>query len=92
MAQRYSQQPGIDYNEGFAPVTRANSIRVNLSIAYALSMEVHQMDVKTAFLNGRLDEEVYMNQPKGYRDTKNPDHVCKLQKSLWLKESCMMLE
>ena len=83
VAQGYSQQPGVDYNEVFAPVTRANSIRVILSIANALNMEIHQMDVKTAFLNGRLDEEIYMKQPKGYVDNENPDHVCKLQKSLY---------
>ena len=83
VAQGYSQQQGVDYNEVFAPVTRANSIRVILSIANAMSMEIHQMDVKTAFLNGNLDEEIYMKQPKGYVDTKNPDYVCKLQKSLY---------
>ena len=83
MAQGYSQQQGVDYNEVFAPVTRANSIRVILSIANAMSMEIHQMDVKTAFLNGNLDEEIYIKQPKGFVDTKNPDYVCKLQKSLY---------
>ena len=77
VAQGYSQQPGVDYNEVFAPVTRVNSIRVILSIANALNMELHQLDVKTAFLNGRLAEEIYMKQPKGYIDDENPDHVCK---------------
>ena len=71
------------YNEVFAPITRANSIRVILSIANGMDMEIHQMDVKTAFLNGKLDEEIYMQQPKGYIDEKNPDHVRKLHKSLY---------
>ena len=83
VAQGYSQQQGVDYNEVFAPVTRANSIRVILSIANALNMEIHQMDVKTAFLNGRLDEEIYMKQPKGYIENEHPDYVCKLQRSLY---------
>ncbi len=83
VAQGYSQQYGVDYNEVFAPVTRANSIRVILSIANAMDMEISQMDVTTAFLHGSLDEEIYMRQPEGYEDQKNPDHVCKLQKSLY---------
>ena len=82
VAQGYSQQQGIDYNEVVA-VTRANSIRVIISTANAMSMEIHQMDVKTAFLNGNLDEEINMKQQKGYVDKKNPDYVCKLQKSLY---------
>ena len=56
----YFQQQGVGYNEVFAYVTRTNSIRVILSIANAMSIEIHQMDVKTAFLNGTLDEESYM--------------------------------
>ena len=57
VAQGYSQQQGVDYNEFFAPVTRAHSIRVILSIANATSMEIHQMDVNIAFLDGNLDEK-----------------------------------
>lgn len=83
VAQGHSQQPGVYYNEGFAPVTRAHSIRVILSIANPLNMELHQKDVKTAFLNGRLNEETYMKQPKGCIDHENPHPVCKLQKSLY---------
>ena len=55
-------------------------MKVILSIANASNMEIHHIDVKTAFLNGRLDDEIYIKQPEGYVDTKNPDHICKLRK------------
>ena len=88
VAQGFSQKYGLDYEEVFAPVARANSLRTILAIANAMDMEVHQMDVKTAFLNGKLTEEIYMQQPEGYVDQKHPDYVCKLHKSLYgLKQS-----
>ena len=88
VAQGYTQEPGIDYKEVFAPVARYNSIRSILAIANQLDLEVHQMDVKSAFLNGNLAEEIYMKQPNGYIDKNNPHMVCKLQKSLYgLKQS-----
>ena len=88
VAQGYSQQAGLDYNEVFAPVARYTSIRTVLAIANALDLELHQMDVKTAFLNGELDSEIYMEQPDGYIDKQRPNMVCKLQKSIYgLKQS-----
>ena len=88
VAQGYSQQAGLDYDEVFAPVARYTSIRTVLAIANALDLELHQMDVKTAFLNGELDTEIYMEQPSGYIDNQRPNMVCKLQKSIYgLKQS-----
>ena len=83
VAQGYSQEPGIDYNEVFAPVARYNSITSVLAIANQLDLHVHQMDVKSAFLNGTLDEDIYMRQPDGYIDKNSPNKVCKVHKSLY---------
>ena len=67
---------------------RANSLRIILAIANAKDMEIHHMDVKTAFLNGNLTEEIYMKQPEGYINPEHPDYVCRLHKSLYgLKQS-----
>ena len=63
VAKGFSQVPGIDYSETFAPVARINSIRLVLAIAAANHWEAHQMDVKSAFLHGDLQEEIYMEQP-----------------------------
>ena len=88
VAQGYSQEAGEDYDEVFAPVAKYNSIRSVLAIANQLDLEVHQMDVKTAFLNGNLNNEIYMQQPQGYEDKNQPHKVCKLRKSLYgLKQS-----
>jgi hypothetical protein len=81
VAKGYSQQEGIDYDETFSPVVKFNSIRIILAIAVNNNMLLHQMDVKTAFLNGKIDEELYMEQPEGFsNETKQ---VCKLQRSLY---------
>ena len=88
VAQGYSQEHGIDCNEVSAPVARYVSIRSVLAIANEMDLEVHQMDVRSAFLNGSLEEEIYMAQPEGYVDKQRPDLVCKLKKSLYgLKQS-----
>ena len=88
VAQGYSQEAGLDYDEVFAPVARYSSIRSVLAIANKLDLEVHQMDVKTAFLNGDLENEIYMEQPEGYVDREQSEMVCKLRKSLYgLKQS-----
>ena len=81
VAQGYSQQHGVDYDEVFAPVAKFSSIRFVLAIANRQS--IHQMEVKTAFLNGDLEEEIFMKQPKGFVDKKHPNMVCKLRKGLY---------
>ena len=88
VAQGYSQVRGVDYEEVFSPVARYTSVRSLLALANAQDLEIHQMDVKTAFLNGSLDCEIYMSQPEGFVDPDRPNHVCKLKKSIYgLKQS-----
>ena len=82
VAQGYTQVEGIDFDEIFAPVARLESIRLLLAIACFLNIKLFQMDVKSAFLNGFLNEEVYVDQPKAFQDPYFPDHVFKLQKAL----------
>ena len=86
VARGFSQTHGVDYFETFSPVARYESVRCMLALAAAWDMNIMQFDVKTAFLNGNLDEEVYMEQPEGYED--GTDRVCKLKRSLYgLKQS-----
>nr|GFC36816.1 retrovirus-related Pol polyprotein from transposon TNT 1-94 [Tanacetum cinerariifolium] len=79
----YRQEEGIDFEESFAPVARLEAIRIFLAYAAHKNMVVYQMDVKTAFLNGNLREEVYVSQPDGFVDSDNPNHVYKLKKALY---------
>nr|GFD38663.1 retrovirus-related Pol polyprotein from transposon TNT 1-94 [Tanacetum cinerariifolium] len=83
VARGYRQEEGIDFEESFAPVTRLEAIRIFLAYAAHKNMVVYQMDVKTAFLNGNLREEVYVSQPDGFVDLDNPNHVYKLKKALY---------
>ncbi|KAK2445742.1 putative mitochondrial protein [Trifolium repens] len=83
VAQGYSQQEGIDFTETFAPVARLEAIRLLLSYAVNNGITLYQMDVKSVFLNGVISEEVYVKQPPGFEDLKNPDYVFKLKKSLY---------
>lgn len=83
VAQGYSQVEGVDFDETFAPVARLESIRLFLRMACILNFKVYQMDVKSAFLNGILQEEVYVAQPKGFEDPTNPKFVYKLKKALY---------
>ncbi|GJV93882.1 retrovirus-related pol polyprotein from transposon TNT 1-94, partial [Tanacetum coccineum] len=79
VAQGYNQQEGIDYDETYAQVARLESIRILLAYACALDFKLFQMDVKSAFLNGFINEEVYVAQPPGFIDFEKPDHVYKLK-------------
>ncbi|KAJ9560650.1 hypothetical protein OSB04_005810 [Centaurea solstitialis] len=83
VAKGYRQQEGIDYNETFAPVARIEAIRMFLAYAAHKDFTVYQMDVKTAFLNGVLKEEVYVSKPEGFVDKDHPDHVYILDKALY---------
>ncbi|GJY77983.1 retrovirus-related pol polyprotein from transposon TNT 1-94 [Tanacetum coccineum] len=83
VSQGYNQQEGIDYDETYAPVARLESIRILLAYACALDFKLFQMDVKSAFLNGFINEEVYVAQPLGFIDFEKPDHVYKLKKALY---------
>ncbi|KAJ9545833.1 hypothetical protein OSB04_025540 [Centaurea solstitialis] len=83
VAQGYTQEEGIDYDDVFAPVARIEAIRLFLAFASYKGFKVYQMDVKSAFLYGTIDEEVYVCQPPGFEDPKYPDRVCKLRKALY---------
>nr|GEY62702.1 copia protein [Tanacetum cinerariifolium] len=76
------QKEGINYNETFAPIARMEAIRIFLAFATYMNFKVYQMDVKSAFLNGKLKEEVYVKQPYGFKSSEFPDYVCKLDKAL----------
>ncbi|KAJ9536517.1 hypothetical protein OSB04_un000311 [Centaurea solstitialis] len=83
VAHGYRQEEGIDYDETFAPVARLEAIRLFLAFAAHMNFKVFQMDIKNAFLNGKLNEEVYVAQSPGFVDPKFPDHVYKLNKALY---------
>ncbi|GJX32087.1 retrovirus-related pol polyprotein from transposon TNT 1-94 [Tanacetum coccineum] len=83
VAQGYNQQKGIDYDENYASVARLASIRILLAYARALDFKLFQMDVKSAFLNGFINEEVYVTQPPGFINFEKPNHVYKLKKALY---------
>ena len=83
VAQGYSQMEGVDYDETFAPVARMESIRILLALACHLKFKLYQIDVKTAFLNGFLKEDVYVAQPKGFIDPHFSEHVLYLKKALY---------
>ncbi|KAI3715584.1 hypothetical protein L6452_22570 [Arctium lappa] len=83
VAQGYTQEKGIDYEEVFAPVARVEAIRLFLAYASYMKFKVYQMDVKSAFLYGTIDEEVYVCQPPGFENPSYPDRVYKLKKALY---------
>ena len=83
VAKGYSQKAGIDYDEVFAPVARLETIRLIIFFAIQNKWKIHQMDVKSAFLNGVLEEEVYIQQPSGYKVKSHKDKVLKLKKALY---------
>ena len=79
VAKGYAQKEGVDYNEVFSPVVKHSSIRILLALVAQLDLELVQMDVKTAFLNGDLEEEIYMTQPEGFKVAGKENMVCKLE-------------
>ena len=83
VAQGCTQVEGIDFDETFTPVARLESIRILLAIASHLNFKLHKMNVKSAFLNGMLQEEVYVEQPKGFVDPHRLDDVYKLKRALY---------
>jgi len=88
IAKGYAQKEGIDYNEIVSPVVKHSSIRIVLALVAQYDYELDQLDVKTAFLYGGLEEEIYMSQSLGFRAAGRQKLVCKLQKSLYeLKQS-----
>ncbi|GJV58408.1 retrovirus-related pol polyprotein from transposon TNT 1-94 [Tanacetum coccineum] len=83
VAQGFDQQEGIDYDKTFDPVARLEVIKIFLDFATYMNFIVYQMDVKSAFLNGKIKEEVYIKQPLGFKSSEFPNHVCKLDKALY---------
>ena len=88
MAKGYSQEEGIDYEGTYAPVARLEAIRMLLAIASIMDFKLYKMDVKSVFLNGFIQEEVYVDQPLGFENSEKPNHVFKLKKgSIWFEAS-----
>ncbi|KAI3772361.1 hypothetical protein L6452_03546 [Arctium lappa] len=83
VAKGYVQKPGVDFNEVFAPVARLETIRIILALSSSHGWKVHHLDVKSAFLNGTLNEEVFVIQPEGFVNDKCPGKVYKLSKALY---------
>ena len=83
VAKGYTQKQGVDYEETFSPVAMLKSIRILLAISAYHDYEIWQMDVKTAFLNGNIKEEIYMKQPEGFTSSGNEQMICKLQRSIY---------
>ena len=83
VAQGYTQVEGLDFGETYAPVARLEAIRILLAYVCAHNIKHYQIDVKSAFLNGYINDEVYVEQPPSFEDDKKPDHVYKLKKALY---------
>jgi hypothetical protein len=83
VARGFSQKEGINYEETFAPVARYTSIKTIIALAAKMKWKLHQMDVKTAFLNGVIEEEMYIEKPQGFEVEDRKSHVCQLKKALY---------
>jgi hypothetical protein len=79
----YAQIEGIDFEETFSPIARMEAIQLLLAHACSKNVNVYHMDIKSTFLNGELEEEVYIEQPEGFKLSENADYVCKLKKALY---------
>jgi hypothetical protein len=84
VAHGFYQKERIDYEETFAPVARLEAVRILLAFAASKGFKLYQMDVKSTFLNGYIEEEVYVRQPPGFENPKFPNHVFKLHKALYV--------
>jgi hypothetical protein len=87
-AQGYSQKEGIDYEKTFAPVARLEAIRILLAFVVAKGFKLFQMDVKSAFLHGVIEEEVYVKQPLGFESERFPHRVYRLKRALYRLNRC----
>ncbi|RVX15068.1 Retrovirus-related Pol polyprotein from transposon TNT 1-94 [Vitis vinifera] len=83
VAKGFTQKEGIDYRDTFSPVSKKDSLKIIMALVAHFDLELHQMDVKTTFLNGNLDEDIYMEQPEGFAKKGNEHLVCKLKKSIY---------
>jgi hypothetical protein len=81
VAKDFTQKEGIYYHENFSPLSKKDSFRIIMALVAHFDLELHQMDVKTVFLNGDLEEEVYMKQPEGFDD--DSKRACKLKNSIY---------
>ena len=90
VAKGFTQKEEIDYTETFSPVSKKDSFRVIMALVAHFDMELHQMDVKTAFLNGDLEEDVYMKQPEGFFSSNGEHKVCKFMSSTY--DRCVYFE
>ena len=83
VAKGFQQTAGIDFNETFSPVIKPCTIRVIFTLAASYGWDIQQLDINNAFLNGDLQEEVFMSQPEGFVHSQFPNHVCRLNKALY---------
>lgn len=83
VARGFAQKAGIDFDETFSPVIRHSSLRLLFALSINFELNIRHLDVKTAFLNGNLHEDVYMKQPEGYLDSNNSSKVCKLKRAIY---------
>lgn len=83
MEQGFTYISGLDYTHTFSPVVKAATVRIVISLAVMHKWPLHQLDVNNAFLNGQLQDTVFMEQPPGFSDVRFPNHVCRLKKSLY---------
>jgi hypothetical protein len=83
VAQSYTEVEDLDFGETYAPVARLEAIRILLAYASVHNIKLYQMDMKSAFLNGYINKEVYVDQHSSFKDYKKPNHVYKLKKALY---------